>query len=245
MTVTDNGVAGYLPADDPNYRQYQAASQFEPSPIARQFAAMLVGTCPHSIRHDPAACAEHLQGMVAAHGFTDLVNEGKRRAEPHLADADESLDDMIAANEELASTVRDRQALAHEIVDAKPHRASRADIRRELSQNQQVVAQRELVGDLEHRQSGSPGWLGWVVAAIVAVIETVVTLRIFNVDLGVISFQSFPAWFALTVGLWFFNHRVAQYLGHRRRHAREIQDAATRLNTTALHRLHHESGVSR
>ena len=245
MTVTDNGVAGYLPADDPNYRQFQAASQFEPNPIARQFAAMLVGTCPQAIRHDPAACAEHLQGVVAAHGFTDLVNEGKRRAEPHLGDADQALDDLIAANEDLDNTVRERQALMHEIVDAKPNRASRADIRRQLSQNQQVVAQRELVGDLEHRQPGNPGWRGWVIAVIVAVIETVVTLRIFNVDFGAISFQSFLPWLALTAGLVFFNHEVAKYLGQKRRHAREIQDAAMRLNTTALHRLHHESGVSR
>src|SRR4029077_9809706 len=115
MTATDKSVAVYLPADDPNYRQFQAASQFEPNPIARQFAAMLISTCPHTIRHDPAACADHLQGMVAAHGFTDLLNEGKRRAEPHLADADQSLDDLIGANDDLASTVRQRQALVHEI----------------------------------------------------------------------------------------------------------------------------------
>lgn len=250
MTATENRFAGDLPADDPNYRRYQSFSQFEPSPIAKQFAAVLIGTCPHAIRQDSAACAEHLQGMVAAHGFGNLVNEGKRRAEANVGDADQSLDDLVDADDALETVARERQALQHEVVEARPNRASRTEIRRQLSQNQGVVARRELVGDLEHRRTADPGWIGWIVSAIVAVIESVVTLRIFSVDLSEISLSSlslssFVPWLALTVGLVLFNHRVAAYLGETRRHSRETLDAAIRLNTIAIHRRRHESGVTR
>ena len=251
MTATENRCAGDLPADDPNYRRYQSFSQFEPGPIAKQFAAVLIGTCPHTIRQDSAACAEHLQGIVAAHGFGSLVNEGKRRAEAHVADADQSLDDpVVDANDALEVIAHERQALRHEVVGAKPNRASRTEIRRRLSQNQGVVAQRELVGDLEYRRTADPGWIGWIVAAIVAAIESVVTLRIFNGDLSDISSSSFSLsslvpLLALTVGLVLFNHRVAAYLRETRRYSRETFDAAIRLNTIAIHRRHHESGVAR
>ena len=245
MTSTEGFLAGYLAADDPNYRQFMAASQFEPSPIARQFAAMLVGTCPHGLRHDPDACAAHLQGVAAAHGFTDLIDEGRRRAEPHIAGADESLDAMIAANAELEGAAHDRRALPNEVVDAHPNRGSRSEVRRQLSQNQRIVAHRELVGDFEHRRTGKPGVIGWVVAIIVGLLETVVTLRIFNVDLTHFYLLSFLPWLALTVGLVFFNHQVAAYLGEKRRIAREVLDAATRLNTSALHRIHRETGGAR
>ena len=183
MTTTDARAPGVLHADDPNYRQFLAASQFEPNDIARQFAGMLVASCPRDVRHDPTACADHLQGVMAAHGITELVTKGQALAEPHLADADEALDDLMAANVALESVAGQRRTLPDEVVDAQPNRAGRGAIRRQLAQNQHIAAQRELVGDFEHRRPGSPGWIGWVVASIVAVIETVVTLRIFNVDL--------------------------------------------------------------
>jgi hypothetical protein len=238
MTTTEPTGRGFLHADDPNYRQYMAAAQFDPSPIARQFAAMLVATCPHGIRHDPDACAAHLQGVAAAQGLTELTAEGRRRAEKHLAGADAALDELVQANDTLEDSARQRRALPEQVVDAKPHRASRAEIRRQLAQNQQIAAQRELVGNLEHLKSGHAGPLGWVIATIVAVIETVVTMRVFNIDLSAFSWSWMP-WLALTLGLLIFNHNVAGYLGEKRRAAREVHDAATRLHTHAVHRMHH------
>lgn len=170
MTTLESPTRGFLHADDPSYRPYMAAAQFEPSPIARQFAAMLVGTCPPGVRHDPAACAEHLQGVAAAQGLTELAAEGRRRAERHLADADAALDELIAADDTLEEAARNRRALPDQVVDAQPHRGSRSEIRRQLAQNQQIAARRELVGDVEHLKPGNPGWLGWVVALIVGVI---------------------------------------------------------------------------
>ena len=233
----------YLPADDPHYRRFMAASQFEPSPVVRQLAATLVDTCPLEIRNDAEACAHHLQGITAAHGLTSLRGEGRRRAEPHLAAADEALDALTDSTDQLEAAVQQRQALPDEVVDAQPQRGSRADIRRQLSQNQWLAGQREMVGDREHLQPGKPHWwIGWPVAIIVAVIETVVTLRIFNVDLTHVSFSALP-WLALTVGLVFFNHNVAAYLGEKRRIARETVDAATRLNTAAVHRMHRPGDI--
>ena len=243
MRNTESANTGYLPPDDPNYRQYQLASQFEPSPIARQFAATLIGTCPHGLRNDRAACADHLSGVMAAHGLSGLADEGKRRSQPHLAAAEEAKDELIEANDELEAAIRERRSLPDEVV-TEPSRATRGDVRRQLSQNQRIAAQRELIGDREHLRTGTPGWVGWVVAVIVAVIETVVTLRIFNVDFTDLSISFLP-WLALTVALGFFNHRVAAYLGEKRRAARETLDAATRLNTTAISRLHLENGVTR
>ena len=72
-----------------------------------------------------------------------------------------------------------------------------------------------------------------------------VTLSIFNVDLTHFYLLSFLPWLALTLGLVFFNHQVAAYLGEKRRIAREVLDAATRLNTSALHRIHRETGGAR
>lgn len=63
-------------------------------------------------------------------------------------------------------------------------------------------------------------------------------MRIFNIDLTAFSWSWMP-WIALTVGLVFFNHNVAGYLGEKRRAARETRDAATRLHTHAVHRMHH------
>ena len=119
---------------------------------------MLVATCPREVRHDPVACADHLQGVMAAHGITDLVDRGRRLAAPHLAAADEALDQLTAANLRLEAAADRRRNLPDEVVDAPPIRAGRAAIRRQLAQNQHVAAQRELAGDLEHRQTGSPGW---------------------------------------------------------------------------------------
>jgi len=244
MTTTDPSTPGVLQPDDPNYRQFMAASQFEPEPIARQFAGMLVATCPREVRHDPVTCADHLQGVMAAHGITDLMDRGRRLAAPHLAAADEALDQLTAANLRLESAADRRRNLPDEVVDAPPIRAGRAAIRRQLAQNQHVAAQRELAGDLEHRQTGSPGRTGWVVAGIVAVIETVVTLRIFNVDLTDLTWTAVP-WLALSGGLVLFNHQVAGYLGEKRRAARETRDAAIRLNTNGFHGFHELPGTAR
>jgi len=209
MSNTASPASDYLLPDDPHYRLFMAASQFEPSPVVRQLAATLVATCPLDIRDDPRASARHLQGMTAAHGQTSLRGEGRRRAEPHLAAADEALDGLTESTDELHALAQERQALPDQVVDAQPQRGTRADIRRQLSQNQWLAGQREMVGDREHLQPGKPGWVGWVVAGLVAVIETVVTLRIFNVDLTHLIALSTAPWLALTVGLVFFNHNVA------------------------------------
>lgn len=54
---------GFLHADDPNYRQYMAAAQFDPSPIARQFAGdadrhlpAWHPARPGRVRRAPAGC---------------------------------------------------------------------------------------------------------------------------------------------------------------------------------------------
>ena len=242
-SIIETANTGFLPPDDPNYRQFQAAAQFEPSAVARQYAATLVDTCPRSIRGDVDACAAHLTGVSAALGLSGLIEAGKRNAEVHLADAEHATEEMTAANDEIEDAARERRGLVNDVV-TEPSRMTRGEIRRQLSQNQRIAAQRELVGDFEHRNGGDPGLLGWVVATIVAVIETVVTLRIFNVDLTHIYVLSFLPWLALTLALVFFNHQVAGYLGEKRRIARETADAATRLNTAAISRLH-ESGMAR
>ncbi len=139
MNNHDDSNTGFLPPDDPNYREYQAASQFEPNPIAKQFAATLVGTCPRGLRSDRSACADHVGGVMAAHGLGGLLEEGKRRGQDHLRTAEDAKDRMIDANDDLAAVIAARRSLVDEVVTT-PSRATRGDIRRQLSQNQRVAA---------------------------------------------------------------------------------------------------------
>ena len=245
MTTTDPSTPGVLPRGRPELPPVHGRQPVRARPD-RPAVRGHAGRPParREVRHDPVACADHLQGVMAAHGITDLVDRGRRLAAPHLAAADEALDQLTAANLRLEAAADRRRNLPDEVVDAPPIRAGRAAIRRQLAQNQHVAAQRELAGDLEHRQTGSPGWTGWVVAGIVAVIETVVTLRIFNVDLTDLTWTAVP-WLALSGGLVLFNHQVAGYLGEKRRAARETRDAAIRLNTNGFHGFHEHPGTAR
>ena len=93
MTPTAPSTPGVLTADRPNNGQIPATGQFVPEPIARQRAGV-AATCPRQVRHDPAACADHPQGVMAAHGITDLLDRGRRLAGPHLAVADAGWKDI-------------------------------------------------------------------------------------------------------------------------------------------------------
>ena len=87
MTPTAPSTPGVLTADRPNNGQIPATGQFVPEPIALQRAGV-AATCPRQVRHDPAACADHPQGVMAAHGITNLVDRDRRLAGPRLAVAD-------------------------------------------------------------------------------------------------------------------------------------------------------------
>jgi hypothetical protein len=86
MTPTDPSTTVIPQTDNPNDRQFTAASQFEREPTARQLAGVLAATTrPREMRHHPVACADHRQGVLAAHRITDLMDRGRRLAGPHLS----------------------------------------------------------------------------------------------------------------------------------------------------------------
>jgi hypothetical protein len=238
------GFDSYLPPDDPNYRQYVAACQFEADERAKQIAAVLIDTCPRGIRHDPVLCAEFLQGPAAALVINAVIEQGEKDAEVHLENAEAATIMLAHDNDRLARVNRDRRDLAEDIIEGAVGRITRAENRAQLAVNQHVAGQRDLAGDREHRRVPGAGWLGTVVAVVVAVLETVVTLRIFNISFSHLVFMSFLPWLALTVGLGLFNTFVTAYLGRRRRDARELQKARVALNTRGYSQTHYPNGAA-
>src|SRR5438874_2517992 len=77
-----------------------------------------------------------------------------------------------------------------------------------------------------------------VVAVVAAVIETVFTLRVFNVSLTHITLMAFMPWLAATIALAVFNLKVGEWLGRRRRAARETERMHVELNRHAVARAH-------
>ncbi|MEU2033258.1 hypothetical protein [Nocardia amamiensis] len=221
----------YLPIDHPLFPRWLSASQLEPDERARQLSAVLVRTCPPGNFGKPGECSEHLQGMGAAHTVQAVVAQAMdERVKPHINRADAVADRFMASNDLLEQKKKQRGELADEAVDWISGRISRAQNRDRIGLYQELAAQREVGGKYEHLHAPGAGWKGHAVAAIVAVLEIVVTLRIFNVDLTHLHPASFFPWLAATALLALFNTCVAAYLGSCRRSARESVDAAFELH---------------
>ncbi len=238
--TTHTASGGYfLPPDDPNYPQWATMAQYEPDRRVHQLSGALIGNCPRGIRGNPNRCAEYLAGPVSAAIVQAAVASGEKTAVEHIDRAEQAKDELIHANRDLEAINVAREKLPHMPVDG-PHgrRVTPAQNRTQLIQTQRVAHQRVVGEDGEHNKVAHTPVSGHIAAVVCAVIETVFTLRVFNVSLTHIVWLQFLPWLAATVGLAIFNVKVAEWLGGRRRIARETQRAAVELNTRALTRAH-------
>lgn len=233
---------GFLSMDDPHYLRCRAATAFEPDPRVRQGVALLIQTCPLDIRDDPRACVEYLNGPGAASLLQALARAGKKEAETHLEVAEDAVRDVAETNKELADIQRQRHDLPDDAVDGPTGRITRQQNREELVEDQRVAAHRELAGDTEHRKTSGAGWKGIIAAVVIAVIETALTLRVFNVSFTQLEGLTFLQWLGITVALAVFNAYVGAHLGRRCRDAREVREAAYRLNDLERSRAHYPNG---
>jgi hypothetical protein len=229
----------FLPPDDPNFPQWAAMAQLEPDPRVHQLSGALIANCPRSFRSDPTKCAEYLSGATSAAIVQAAVASGERAATVHIERAEQAKDDLIRTNRDLEAINRARERLPHTPVDG-PHgrRVTPAQNRAQLIQSQRVADHCIAREDDEHTKIAHTPISGHIVAVLVAVLEMVFTLRVFNVSLTHIVILVFLPWLAATIALALFNVKVAEWLGRRRRIARETENAAVRGTTHALAAAH-------
>jgi hypothetical protein len=196
--------------------------QAEPDHRVRHLSATLIGLCPLDVRADHDACADFLAGSAAAAVVQSALKAAENDAAANLARAEAAKDEAIATDHNLAAINDDRGKLAHTPITG-PHgrRVTPAENRQQLTQTQRVVHLREIADDDEYTKTAKTPIAGHITAVLVACIEVVFTTRVFNVSLTHLVLLSFLPWLAVTVTLAVFNVRVAEWLGRKRRTARE------------------------
>lgn len=237
--TTSTSSSTFLPPDDPDFPHWAAIIQGEPDLRVHQLSAALIANCPRAFRGDPAKCAEYLSGATSATIVQAAAASGEKAAVEHIDRAEQAKDELIRANRDLEALNHTRTVLPHTPVEgAHGRRITPAQNRAQLIQTQRVADVCIAREDDEHTKVARTPISGHIAAVLVAVLECVFTLRVFNVDLTHIVWLIFLPWLAATVALALFNVKVAEWLGRRRRIARETENAAVRGTTYALAAAH-------
>jgi hypothetical protein len=230
----------YLPPHDPLFPRWAAAVQLEPDLRVHQMSGLLVANCPLAYRGDPAQCADYLAGANTAAVVQAAVAAAENdAAKVNLPRAEAAKDGLIRANRDLEAINADRAKIATTpVVGPHGRLVTPAENRKQLAQTKRVVHQRELIDDDEHTKVAHTPVSGHIAAVVSALTEVVFTMRVFNVSLTHLVLLSFVPWLAVTVGLALFNVKVGEWLGRKRRAARETERAAEAIPERHLARAH-------
>lgn len=213
----------YLPIHDPDALRYQqyVTTLYAHDLVACGVGALHIGAVPPAQRTADTIAAQ-LDGPGHDAVVQAVITEGVQRAEPALAAADLHRRDAQTANDQLDRLIHDRESLPAELVPIAGAHMSRQHVRDALPAWQQNGENRALAGDAEHENRPGRGWIGWILAVIVAVIEAGITIRIFNVSFSALSLSALT-WLGVTAALVFFNHLVVKEAGRAQRNYREIR----------------------